>query len=163
MVWLKQEPRVTERFRIVELAKAESVTEAARRFGCSRTTVYKLLARYQQGGWEALANRPRGPRAPISEAVAELVVALKGSALHRSGPKVQQLLAERYGIQLSRQTIWRILSARGLARISDPTPLIRFARPLPNQLWQLELKEGGRITFGKAQLLAAIDDASRYC
>jgi hypothetical protein len=39
MVFLRQEARVVERFRIIEVAEAASVTEAARRFGCSRTTV----------------------------------------------------------------------------------------------------------------------------
>ena len=42
MAFLREEARVIERFRIIE------VTEAARRFGCSRTTVYKLIARYQE-------------------------------------------------------------------------------------------------------------------
>lgn len=163
MAFLRQEARVIERFRIIEVAEAESVTEAARRFGCSRTTVYKLIACYRQGGLRALMNRPRGPREPIPEEVVELVVELKASAPHRASSKVQQLLQERYGIQLSRQSIWRILSARGLARILDPEPLVRFARPQPNQLWQMDLKEDVAFPFGKAHLLAALDDASRCC
>lgn len=158
-----QEAIITERLRIVDCARQESVTEAARRFACSRTTVYKLLARHRQGGLFALANRPRGPREPISEEVVELIVALKTSAPHRASTKVQQWLSERYGITLSRQSIWRVLSARGLARIQDPTPLVRFARPQPNQLWQLDLKEDVVFPFGKAHLLVALDDASRYC
>jgi hypothetical protein len=39
MAFLRQEARVIERFRITEVAEAESVTAAARRYGCSRTTV----------------------------------------------------------------------------------------------------------------------------
>ena len=38
MAFLRQEARVVERVRIIEVAEAESVTEAARRFGCSRTS-----------------------------------------------------------------------------------------------------------------------------
>jgi transposase InsO family protein len=163
MAFLRQEARVVERFRIIEVAEAESVTEAARRFECSRTTVYKLLSRYQEGGLRALMNRPRGPQEPIPEEVVELVVELKASAPHRATSKVRQLLSERYGIQLSRQSIWRILSARGLARIMDPEPLVRFQRPQPNALWQMDLKEEVRFPFGKAHLLCAVDDASRYC
>ena len=163
MAFLRQEARVIERFRIIEVAEAESVTEAARRFGCSRTTVYKLIARYRQGGLRALLNRPRGPREPIPEEVVDLVVELKASAPHRATSKVQQLLAERYGFHLSRQSIWRILSARGLARIQDPEPLVRFARPQPNQLWPMDLKESVVFPFGKAHRLCAVDDASRWC
>jgi transposase InsO family protein len=163
MAFLRQEARVVERLRIIEVAEEESVTEAARRYGCSRTTVYKLIARYRRGGLWALINRPRGPREPIPEEVVALVVALKAAAPHRASSKVQQLLQERYGIRLSRQSIWRILSARGLARIMDPEPLVRFARPQPNQLWQMDLKEDIMFPFGKAHLLCAVDDASRYC
>jgi transposase InsO family protein len=160
---LRQEALIKERLRIVHLAQEESVTEAARRGECSRTTVYKLLARYREGGVLALVNRPRGPREAISEEVAEVVVALKTSALHRTTGKLQQLLKERHGIELSRQSVWRILSARGLARIQDPVPLVRFERPQPNQLWQLDLKEDVVFPFGKAHLLVAVDDATRYC
>jgi transposase InsO family protein len=145
------------------MAKQESVSAAARHFDCSRTTVYGLLARYEQGGLLALANQPRGPREAVPEEVVELVLALKTSALHRASPKIQQLLAERHGISLSRQSIWRILSARGLARISDPEPLVRFERPQPNQLWQMDLKEEVAFPFGKAHLLVLLDDATRYC
>lgn len=158
-----QEAVIVERFRIVQIAEEESVTEAARRGECSRTTVYKLVARYRRGGLLALANRPRGPRAPVPEEVAELVVALKTGGPHRSSTKIQQVLEERYEIRLSRQSIWRVLSARGLARVEDPEPIVRFARPQPNQLWQMDLKEDVRFPFGKAHLLLAVDDASRYC
>lgn len=77
MAFLKQEARVVEGFRIVELAQRELVTEEARRFGCSRTTVYELLARYQEGRLRALMNRPREP---TTEKVVALVVELKTSA-----------------------------------------------------------------------------------
>jgi len=107
----------------------------------------------------ALVNRPRGPR----EAIPEEVVALKSSALHRSSTKVRRLLEERHGIRLSRQSSWRILSTRGLARVIDPTPLVRFARPWPNQLWQMDLKERVKFPFGVAHLLVVIDAAARSC
>ena len=62
------------------MARQESVTEAARQFLCSRTTVYTLMARYERGGLMALANRPRGSHEPVPEEVVELVVELKASA-----------------------------------------------------------------------------------
>jgi len=55
---LAQEARVIERFRVIEAAQQDGVTAAARRFECSRTTVYKLLCRYEQGGLLGLVNRP---------------------------------------------------------------------------------------------------------
>lgn len=163
MAAIKQEALVIERFRIVDMAQQESVSAAARHFGCSRTTVYKLQERYRQGGLHALANQPRGPREPLPEEVVELVVALKTSHPFRSSAKIQRLLQEHHGLTLSRQSVWRILSARGLARIQDPEPLVRFERPLPNQLWQMDLKEDVVFPFGTAHLLTLIDDASRCC
>lgn len=160
---VRQEARIIERLRIIEMAKQESVTDAARRFACSRSTVYALLARHEQGGMMALANQPRGPREPVPEEVEELVVELKACAPHRASTKIQRLLAERYQVAISRQSIWRILSARGLARIIDPEPLVRFERPQPNQLWQMDFKEAIEFPFGKAHLLVVLDDASRYC
>ena len=62
MASLRQEATVIARLRIIEVAERESVAEAARRFDCSRTTVYGLLARYRRGGLLALVNQPRSPR-----------------------------------------------------------------------------------------------------
>jgi hypothetical protein len=44
----------------------------------------------------------------------------------------------------------------------DPEPRVRFARPQPNVLWQMDLKEDVRFPFGKAHLLCAMDDATRF-
>ena len=92
---VRQEARVIERLRIIEMATQESVSEAARRFDCSRTTVYALLERYERGGLLALTNRPRGPQEPIRPEVVDLVVERKASAPHRASTRIQQLLAER--------------------------------------------------------------------
>ena len=96
MASLGQEAVVVERFRIVEAARRDGVSEVARMFECSRTTVYKLMERYQQGGLEALVNRPRGPREPVAEELVELIVELKVHGPHRRTSKIRQLLAERY-------------------------------------------------------------------
>ena len=50
MVSLRQEARVIERVRIVEMAVAESVTEAARRFQCPRTYAACLRTHYVDPG-----------------------------------------------------------------------------------------------------------------
>jgi transposase InsO family protein len=44
----------------------------------------------------------------------------------------------------------------------DRTPLKRFARPAPNDLWQIDLVENEQTRFGKAHLIAVLDDRSRY-
>ncbi len=160
---MTRETAVVDRLRIIETAKQAGVSQAARQHQCSRTTVYALLARYASGGLESLFNRPRGPLEPVVPDLVEAIVAVKVEGLHRSTTKVQQLVDERYGWRVSRQTVWRVLSARGLARLTDPEPLQRFARPQPNQLWQLDLKEDVRTAAGKVQLVTLVDDATRFC
>lgn len=148
---------------IVRTAKEAGVSVASRRFGCSRTTVYALVTRYETGGVSALLNRPRGAQEPLAEEVREAIISLKLERLERSTGQVQQLLEERYHWPVSRQTVWRVLSAKGLARITDPVPLHRFEWPHPNQLWQLDLMEDVPTNIGRVHLVVLLDDASRYC
>jgi transposase InsO family protein len=160
---IRQEAIVIERVKIIELAREQGISAAARRYGCSRTTIYKLMERYQSEGLAGLLNKPRGPREPLAEEIAELMVSYKLHGLHRSTAKIQQLVADETGLRVSRQSVWRVLSARGLARVTDREPLIRFVRPHANELWQMDLKEDVATPAGKAHLLAIIDDASRFC
>lgn len=113
-------------------------------------------------GWRRCATSPGG-REPLRQEVVEAIVELKVAGPHRSTAKVAQLLEEVYGWRVSRQTVWRVLAVRGLARISDPTPLVRFGRPAPNDLWQFDLIEDESTAIGKVHLPVLIDDASRYC
>jgi transposase InsO family protein len=154
---------VIERLMIIESARTEGVSAASRKHRCCRTTVYALLARYQAGRMEALVNRPRGPRAPIPRQIEEAIVGFKLDLLSRSTAKIQQLVHQGYGRQVSRQTVWRVLSARGLARITDPVPLVRFSRLLPNDLWQFDLMEDEATAIGKVHLPVLVDDATRFC
>jgi transposase InsO family protein len=160
---IRQEAGVIERIKIIEAAREQGVSAAARHYGCSRTTVYALLRRHRQQGLEGLLNQPRGPRLPMGEDIVELIVACKLHGLHRSTAKIQQLVQEETGLRVSRQSVWRVLSGRGLARLTDREPLHRFERPQANDLWQMDLKEDVSTPAGKAHLLAMIDDSSRFC
>lgn len=154
---------IFERLRIIDTAKPEGVSEAACQHQGSRTTVYALLARYEADGLAGVLNRPRGPQEPVGPELAAAIVAVKVEGLHRSTTKIQQLVEERYGWRVSRQTVGRVVSARGVARLTDPEPLQRFARPQPNQLWPIDLKEDGPTAAGKVHLVTLGDDATRFC
>jgi len=147
---------------MVECAEREGVTEASRRFGVSRPTLYKLMARYQAQGPRGLLNRPHGGENRVPEEVADAVVEEKVRLLCRSTTKVQQVVRECYGYQVSRQTVWRILASRGLARLEEREPIRRFSRPQPNQLWQVDLVEDEPTAAGKVHIWVVEDDASRY-
>jgi hypothetical protein len=65
---LAQEVVISERFRIVECADQESVSIAARRVDCSRTTVYELHKASGEGGcWPwPIAPATNPIRTPVS-------------------------------------------------------------------------------------------------
>ena len=64
MGW-KETCAMEERFRFLDDLKRgeECISELCRRYGVSRKTAYKWLARYEIGGIEALQDQSRAPRA----------------------------------------------------------------------------------------------------
>ena len=158
----RREAVALARWRIVDTALREGISQAARAHECARSTVQRVLRRYQQGGLWALCNQPRGCREPMAAEVRELIVELKLAQPGRSTEKLRQLMAEA-GLPVSRQTVWRALAERGLARLEEGEPLVRFVRAAPNDLGQMDLLEDKKVTFGKVHLVAALDDHSRFC
>ena len=67
-----RDPVARMRFRMVEVAQREGVTAAARRYGVSRPTVYKVLHRWEAEGATGLLNRPRGGQGAIAEEIIEV-------------------------------------------------------------------------------------------
>ena len=88
--------------------------QAAALMRLSLRQVRRLLAGYRKDGVAALAhgNRGRGPAHAIPEETRKRVVALAqdpyGGLNHQH---LQELLAEREGLALSRSSVWRILRA----------------------------------------------------
>jgi len=158
----RREAVALARWRIVDTALREGYSAAAREHGRARSTVQRLVRRYEEGGFWALCNQPRGCREPIAVEVKELIVELKLAQPGRSTEKLRQLL-EKAGLPVSRQTVWRVLAERGLARLEEREPLVRFVQGAPNDLWQLDLLEDEKVAFGKVHLVAALDDHSRFC
>ena len=153
--------------------EGRSVSELAAAHGVHRSWIYKLLARYREGGYEALEPRSRAPRsspARTPEEVVRAVVSLREQLLsqgHDCGAQTISHHLARQGMERvpSVSTIWRILKKEGLV---TPQPqkrprssLIRFEAELPNEMWQADITHwplaGGR----DAEILNMIDDHSR--
>ena len=158
----RHEAAALARYRVVETALEEGLSEAARRHGHARSTVQRLVRRYQSEGLWGLCNHPRGPLPAVTEELRALIVELKVVQPSRSCDKIRRLMDE-IGSPVSRQTIWRVLSAQGLARVQEREPLRRFEWAQPNDLWQLDLMEDEPTAIGKVHLVAAVDDHSRFC
>src|SRR5207237_8768343 len=111
----------------------------------SRSWIYQLVARFRQGGYEALEPRSRRPRSCSHQVDAEteatilrLRQGLLDSGLDAGARTIAHHLIPLVPKVPGAATIWRILSRHGLV---TPHPhkrpkssLIRFQPELPNQL-----------------------------
>src|SRR6266567_2816156 len=98
------------------VVEGRSITELARSHGVSRFWIYKLLARYREGGYQALEPRSRRPRSCSHQAppeVAAHIVRLRRELTEAgfdAGP--QTILHHLQGLvdqPPSAATVWRIL------------------------------------------------------
>ncbi|MEK7777846.1 MAG: helix-turn-helix domain-containing protein [Chloroflexota bacterium] len=93
------------------------VSEAAEIMGVSERHAWRLLAAYRKEGAAALAhgNRGRSPVQKTSEGLSKKVLELiEGPYQGFNHCHLTDMLAEREGIVLSRSTVRRILTARGM-------------------------------------------------
>ena len=96
----------------VDARDVQAVCEA---FGCSRQSFYVLRDRFRSGGLDGLQPRPPGRKGPTkcTPAVLAFLQAARTRAPEHSGAELAAQVQERFGIQLHRRTVERVL---GLAR-----------------------------------------------
>ncbi len=154
------------------LEEGRSVSELSAMHGVHRSWIYKLLARYRAGGYEALAPRSRRPRLcphkaseEIEQAVVELRLKLAREG-HDCGPHtIAHHLGKEFDRLPSLATIWRILRRHGL--IEDQphkrpkSSFVRFCAELPNQMWQADTTHWHLRDDTDVEILNFIDDHSR--
>lgn len=171
MGW-KESNRVSERQEFCQLHEGGSLsmTELCRRFGVSRKTGYKWIARWKEGGRAALADRSRRPlNSPLqsSEAMEAEVIALRRKHPRWGGRKLKQLLESRGVADVpSPSSITRILRRHGLI---EPEQSVkhqawkRFEMDSPNDIWQVDFKGDFSMSRGgRCYPLTLLDDCSRY-
>lgn len=154
------------------LEEGRSVAELAATHGVHRSWLYKLIARYRQGGDEALLPRSRRPRTcphKTSEQIEQAIVALRLELAregHDCGPHTIARHLEREFDQVpSLATIWRVLRRAGLVEDQPQkrprSSLIRFCAELPNQMWQADTTHWRLADGTDVEILNLIDDHSR--
>ena len=137
-----------------------------------RSWIYKLLARYRQGGLEALqprSKRPRSCRHATSSEVVAAIVRLRGELAdqgHDAGAETITYHLSREGDDVpSLSTIWRVLRREGLVvpqRQKRPhSSLIRFQAELPNELWQADVTAWALASGEVVEIIDVLDDHSR--
>jgi transposase InsO family protein len=149
-----------------------SPREIARLHGISKSWIYELLARFREGGYEALRPRSRRPRSCSHQVEPDLraaIVRLRREleeAGHDSGAAtIAHHLALAFPSIPSVATIWRILSREGLIA---PQPqkrprssFTRFEADLPNQMWQSDTTHWHLADGRDVEILNYLDDHSR--
>jgi transposase InsO family protein len=154
------------------LIEGRSPSELARQHGLSRSWIHALIARFREGGYQALQPRSRRPRSCPQQVGAEteaIIVRLRegllGAGLDAGARTLAHHLVPLVDRPPSVSTIWRVLSRRGLVK---PQPhkrprssYVRFQAELPNQLWQADLTLWQLADGSEVEILNVLDDHSR--
>jgi transposase InsO family protein len=171
---------VEQRYRaVMALLDGARVSEVAAEVGVSRQSLHSWLARYRAAGLAGLADRSSRPRSSPNQAAPELEARV--CELRRDHPRwgAQRIVHElmrgpRVPEPLpSRATVHRILVRHGLvvgrARRRKRSDYVRWQRPAPMALWQLDIVYGPRLVdtvtgeLREARIVTGVDDHSRYC
>ena len=146
-----------------------SVAELCRRFGISRQTGHGYLRRHREHGAEGLADRSRRPRSSPRQCPSEIeeqVTALRRAHPAWGGRKLARRLRDMGVVGVpSPSTVTEILRRNGLldaAEAAKHTPVQRFERSRPNELWQMDFKGHIALGAGRCHPLTVLDDHCRY-
>jgi transposase InsO family protein len=155
------------------VSKQLTVTAAAAEYGISRRHLHRLLARYREGGLDALEPRSRRPKTtPIAtpDSVRQRVIELRGQLTadgSDAGPVTIGWHLEREGLPApSTSTIRRILHAAWLIapepRKRPRSSFTRFEMAQPNEMWQSDFIHWQLADGTDVEILNWLDDHSRY-
>jgi transposase InsO family protein len=168
MAW-KETTSMTLRTEFTALAQSQGVTvsELARRFGISRKTAYKWLARAKAD--EPMTDRSRRPHSSptrTDEVIEQVLIELRQAHPCWGGRKLRQVLIDRGQADVpAPSTITHILRRHGLMperTVGQGRSWKRFEHESPNDLWQMDFKGTIAVGTGRCDPLTVLDDHSRY-
>lgn len=146
----------------------ESMSSLCRKYGISRPTGYKWLARYESGdSLSDLSSAPRTHPMKTSAEIEALILAIRAEHPGTGARKLEHILRRRGMDAPCASTINAILKRNG--RISPEASQAaqhyqRFEASKPNSMWQADFK--GNFPLGDGQRcypLNILDDNSRFC
>jgi transposase InsO family protein len=155
------------------ISKQLSVTEAAAQYGYSRQHLHRLVARYREGGLDAVEPRSRKPLSSPQATegkVREFIVRARlelTAAGWDAGPVTIAWHLEQAGLHVpSTSTIRRVLHAAGLVtpepRKRPRSSYKRFEAAQPNECWQSDFTHWALDGGADAEIINWLDDHSRY-
>jgi transposase InsO family protein len=148
------------------------VVEVARRLGVSRQSVHSWIARYEDGGLSALADRSHRPSSCPHQIPPETEATI--CELRRMHPgwgprRIEHQLAKLGLVSVpSRSSIYRCLRRHGLIELrrrrKRRDEFRRFERDRPMQMWQMDVMGGVVLTDDtELKVVTGVDDHSRFC
>jgi len=152
--------------------EGRSYREVARAHGVSKSYVGKVVARFREGGYEALAPRSRAPRRiphRTPDALEDEIVALRKEltelGVDAGALTIAYHLSLRHAQVPSVSTIWRVLRRRGFV-VPEPhkrprSSWVRFEAQLPNECWQSDVTHWRLRDGTEVEIVNFIDDHSR--
>ncbi len=159
---------MSERQEFLAFARQEgaNITALCDRYGISRKTGYKWLARAAAGDG-ALADRSRRPRAsPVRTpaAMEARILALRAEHPSWGGRKLHHRLVAQGVLGVpAPSTITAVLRRHGLlAPEPPPRDFVRFEHPAPNDLWQMDFMGHRPLDAGRVHPWTLLDDHSRF-
>jgi transposase InsO family protein len=170
MPWKEITP-MSERREFVSLARRQqaNVSEICRRYGVSRKTAYKWLARAatHEQGWEMdQSRRPLHSPSRIGEEIESAILAVRDAHPAWGGRKIRAcLMRDGWDGPPAASTITEALRRAGRIAPEEAKkrgPMERFEREQPNELWQMDFKGHFSTASGPCHPLTILDDHSRY-
>ena len=165
-------PSPSDRVEIIRLVE-ESHLPARRTLeilGIARSSFYRWYDRYQQGGPEALADRPSRPDRVwnrIPDVVREQIIDMALDCPELSPRELAVLFTDERRYFVSEASVYRLLKSQDL--ITSPAYIVikaadefRDKTTAPNQLWQTDFTYLKITGWGWYYLSTILDDYSRY-
>jgi transposase InsO family protein len=154
------------------IVEGRTYREVAAAHGVSKSYVGKLVGRFREGGYEALAPRSRAPRTiphRTPDGLEDEIVALRKEladlGLDAGAQTIHYHLSLHHTEVPSVSTIWRVLRRRGFV-VPEPhkrprSSWIRFEAQLPNECWQSDVTHWRLRDGTEVEIVNFIDDHSR--
>ena len=157
----------------------ESPEVIAKALGINRTTIYNWLAAYRHKGWDGLKAKPVPGRAPkITGKKPQWIFAIvtQKSPLQMrfqfalwTREMIAKLIADKYGVRLSRQSVGRLLAQLGLscqkplyqALERDEALVKKWLKREYPAIKALAVKEKAEVYFGDAAHVRSDHHAGR--
>jgi transposase InsO family protein len=158
-----------EVIRLVESSPL-SIKQTLAELSINRSTFYDWYRRYQEDGYDGLANQYRPPQQFWNEIPPwekERVVEIALELPEKSPRELAWYITDKRGYYISESTVYRILKAHDL--VTSPvynviTALDKFPQPTQavHELWQTDFTYFKVVHWGWYYLSTIIDDYSRF-